>query len=221
MTLAIEKLKSRSLSQKLAEIRKKQLESQVMQENFEKHLVSDALHEMYKFDLHNRILHTGIVSAALGKEKRRAVIEKTRFCLHMSIGKATQIYGKEMVDDAVTKEIKQMVDKEVWHYVNKGYGKKILRSSMFITEKFDMEGLLIKLKARLVADGSTQNRELYDTASPTVKDTSIKVVIKIAAQEGRLLRCTDITGAYLNGRMPSHLKEIVRLDKRVVEIVAN
>ena len=39
--------------------------------------------------------------------------------------------------------------------------KKILRSSMFIKEKFNLAGKLLKLKARLVPDGRDEDRTLF------------------------------------------------------------
>jgi Reverse transcriptase (RNA-dependent DNA polymerase). len=77
--------------------------------------------------------------------------------------------------------------------------RKIIRSSMFLKEKFDGMGKFEKLKGRLVADGRMQDRSLYaDKQSPTAKLESIIMELAIAAREGKKLAKVDIAGAYLN-----------------------
>ena len=63
--------------------------------------------------------------------------------------------------------------------------KKIINSFMFLTEKFDPNGNFLKLKARLVANGSQQNKEeiFINTSSPTVLSTHVNTIITIAAVE--------------------------------------
>ena len=57
------------------------------------------------------------------------------------------------------KEVKQMVDKKVWKGVNLAstsykHQKKVIKSFMFLKEKFKSNGLFEKLKARLVGSGA-------------------------------------------------------------------
>ena len=62
----------------------------------------------------------------------------------------------------------------------------ILRSSMFLKTKFDAKGVFEKIKARLVADGSMQDRSLYpNNSSPTVSMQSLFMCLGIAAKERR------------------------------------
>ena len=56
-------------------------------------------------------------------------------------------------------EVKNMLDYKVGHYVYQKdltyqQNHNILRSFMFIKQKFFLDGTIDKLKARLVADGS-------------------------------------------------------------------
>jgi Reverse transcriptase (RNA-dependent DNA polymerase). len=77
--------------------------------------------------------------------------------------------------------------------------RKIIRSSMFLKEKYDGMGKFEKLKGRLVADGRMQDRSLYaDKRSPTAKLESIIMELAIAVREGKKLAKVDIAGAYLN-----------------------
>jgi len=75
---------------------------------------------------------------------------------------------------------------------------------MFLKEKYDAAGNFEKIKARLVADGSTQDRSDFDeedTASPTASLESIFNMLKLVAVEKRHLLILDIGGAYLNAEI--------------------
>ena len=80
----------------------------------------------------------------------------------------------------------------------------ILRSNMFLREKFNAIGVFEKIKARLVADGSTQDREDFDDeeiSSPTACLESIFNMLKLMAVEKRHLLILDVGGAYLNAKI--------------------
>ena len=72
-----------------------------------------------------------------------------------------------------------MLDYEVGHYVRQvdlTYDQKqnILRSFMFMKQKYFPDGSKDKIKARLVADGSQQSRHLYEFVSSAT--VSLQVV---------------------------------------------
>ena len=126
---------------------------------------------------------------------------------HTSLHKALKEFGKDAFD-AIASEIKQLfVDKKALIPVKrksltKSQTKKIIRSSIFLKEKYDAKGEFEKIKARLVADGRGQDRELYpDTSSPAVGLPSVKMCLVQAAKEGRKAAKVDIGGAYLNAKM--------------------
>jgi hypothetical protein len=63
-------------------------------------------------------------------------------------------------------------------------GTKILRSHMFVVEKYLVDGRFDKMKARLVADGRDQESSLYpDKASPTVAIHSVFAVLGVMASK--------------------------------------
>ena len=73
---------------------------------------------------------------------------------------------------------------------------------MFLKTKFDGMGRLGKIKARLVANGTQQDRKLYDDiSSPTAMMQSILMCLTIAAKRGQKASTADIGGAYLNAEM--------------------
>ena len=122
---------------------------------------------------------------------------------HISIYKGIKMYDN-MALDSIKAELKQMLDKEVWTPQEKDFitNKKIIPSSMFIKEKFDETGNLIKLKSRLVAGGNEQDKEeIYDNSSPTVSNESLFMILAIAAGERRHFRTFDVQGAYLEAKM--------------------
>ena len=88
------------------------------------------------------------------------------------------------------KEIVQLNDMDFAYPVHfwslsKIQRKKIIRSHVIYQPKYDPDtGAFIKLKARFVANGSTQVRELNDdVSSPTVSAHAVFISAAIAAKE--------------------------------------
>jgi hypothetical protein len=101
--------------------------------------------------------------------------------------------------------------------------KSIIRSKMFLKEKFFSDGLFDKLKARLVAGGHMQNRSDYgedETSSPTVSLSSVYLVLSVAAKEKRKVGTADVGMAYLNANMgkPVYMRIDKRLSQMLVEL---
>ena len=81
-------------------------------------------------------------------------------------------------------EVKNMLDYKVRHYyyvhqymLTYDQRKNLLRSFMFIKQKFFPDGSMDKLKARLVADGSQQGRHLYKFVSSATVSLQVVFVI--------------------------------------------
>ena len=125
---------------------------------------------------------------------------------NISVKEALREYPEPAMH-AIKTELKQMLTKKVWTPIitrdlNAMQRKSIIRSSMFIKEKFDPSGKFEKLKARLIAGGDQQDKSLYqDISSATVATSSVFIVATIAALEKRLITVVDVTGAYLNAFM--------------------
>jgi hypothetical protein len=123
------------------------------------------------------------------------------------------------------REIRQIDAKKVWHpraveSLTRKQLKKIIRSSLFLKEKFTSTGAFEKLKARLVAGGHMQDKSLYeDISSPTVSTAATFLVTAIAAQEQRHVVTLDIGGAYLNASMKEH-EVLMRLDPKLAMILS-
>jgi hypothetical protein len=130
------------------------------------------------------------------------------YAMSLSVKKAMKEHG-ESARIVIRAELKQMIDKGVWHPVDlrgltKEQRKRIIRSTMFIKEKYSSAGHFEKLKARIVSGGDQQDKQLYDNLSaPTVATSSVFAVAAIAAAERRHGIVLDIGGAYLNAPMDS------------------
>jgi hypothetical protein len=99
--------------------------------------------------------------------------------------------------------------------------KAIIRSSMFLKDKYFASGAFEKFKARLVAGGDQQDRTMYeDLAAPTAATANVFAMAAMAAREKRVVATVDIGGAYLNASMiESGVIVHMRLDKVMTSIL--
>ena len=83
-------------------------------------------------------------------------------------------------------EVKKMLDYKIGHYIKfedkpPTYKNNVLRSFMFIKQKFFPNGDMDKLKERLVAYGNQQGRHLYDfVSSATILLQMVYLLFNIA-----------------------------------------
>lgn len=147
-----------------------------------------------------------------------------RYSLHtMSVKAGVAEHGADALA-AARAELKQLLlTKKAMHPVHRdGLSrtkvKKMIRSSMFLKAKFDAMGRFQKIKARLVANGKQQDRELYpDVSSPTVALQSVMMLLTICANKNQKVASIDIGGAYLNAEMTGE-EVIMELDPLLVKI---
>ena len=137
--------------------------------------------------------------------------------LNITVKEALRSRGAEAVR-VIKKELTQMLTKGVWTPVHLSAltgteTRSIIRSQMFLKEKFLRTGVFEKLKARLVAGGNQQNKDLHDDiSSPTVSSSAVMTIFAIAAHEGRSAAVIDIGGAFLNADMGKDNTVHMRLD---------
>ena len=136
---------------------------------------------------------------------------------HFTKKQAIHDFG-ELAVKAHVKEMMQMSDLDVmypvdWKLLNRDKKRKIIRSHTIFQPKYDADtGEFIKLKARFVANGSTQDRSVYDdVSSPTVSTHAVFLNAAIAAKERRIVKTIDLPGAYLNVKM-SGVEVLMHLD---------
>ena len=82
-------------------------------------------------------------------------------------------------------------------------GRKPVSSKWCFTYKMDKEGKITKLKARLVARGFTQIRDVDYThsSSPCPSSASVKLILAVANERGLPLRHFDVAQAYIRASL--------------------
>jgi predicted lactoylglutathione lyase len=167
------------------------------------------------------ILHSAtdaVVAKIRNELVRKSAWRDDHFAFTMSVRAALRERGEEATP-VIMAELQQMLDKKVWHGVlaanlTKNQRRAIIRSSMFLKDKYLASGAFERFKARLVAGGNQQDKGLYENlSSPTVSTTSVLTLAAIAAAEGRTVIAIDIGGAFLNADMePTGVEVHMRLD---------
>ena len=172
------------------------------------------------------------VNAVRAKTRRHLILRCDRdalkeYAFKISVNAALRDRGDE-ARPVILAELKQMMEKHVWHGVlvsdlTRDERDKVIRCSMFLKEKFTASGEYEKLKARLVAGGDQQDKGLYDDlclSSPTASTTSVLAIAAIAACEGRLVTVMDIKGAFLNADITSTgIKVHMRLNRVLTDML--
>jgi hypothetical protein len=143
----------------------------------------------------------------------------------VAIDRAISQFGSKAVE-SIQKELTSVHKKRVFrqvmlHHLTDSQRRSIIRSKMFLKEKFFPDGTFDKLKCRIVAGGDMQDRGEYgedETSSPTVNLSSVYLVLSVGAREGRKVGTADVGTAYLNAGI---LKAVyMRIDKRLAQMLA-
>ena len=157
---------------------------------------------------------------------KRHRIEMTRNnTCNISVKEALKSMGEE-ARKVIVQELKQMLDKAVWVPVmgsrlTAAERAAVIRSSMFLKKKNNPDGSFQKLKARLVAGGDQQDKDLYENlSSPTVSTSSVFTMIGVSAHEGRHVAVLDVSGAFLNAEMTLGVPVHMKLDRTMSELIA-
>ena len=165
-----------------------------------------------------------------GRTRIQAARLETRRARHHSafivaIDRAILQFGSKAVD-SINKELTSVHKKRVFrqimlHHLTDAQRRGVIRSKMFLKEKFFPDGTFDKLKCRIVAGGDMQDRSEYgedETSSPTVSLSSVYLVVSVASREGRKVGTADVGTAYLNAAIKKAVH--MRLDKRLAKMMA-
>ena len=151
--------------------------------------------------------------------KDRNAFLKRKFAMNMTVQQGIDKLGHEALV-SVAKELLQIHDKGVidpqdFNKMTPEQVKLIITSKTFLKDKYTAQGLFDKLKARLVAGGHLQDRDIYDNgSSPTVSTQGAFMIAGIAASENRAVATVDFPGAFLNSEVPDDSPPIfVKLGK--------
>lgn len=161
--------------------------------------------------------------AKLVKARVIAGVRTRNYNFHMSVKTGLRTHGNAAVI-SLKQELENLLKKETLNPVlmkdlSKTQRKKVIRSVVFLKEKFDSRGVFEKLKARLVANGKQQVREdIPNRESPTVSTTNLFIMLCVAVREGRLGSTHDIGAAFLNAKMSGE-NVFVKLDRIMTKML--
>jgi hypothetical protein len=149
---------------------------------------------------------------------------KGRRIYHISARKAFRQTPAKAAEAAI-REIGQILEKGGFESVDVSKlsaddRKGIIPSMIFFKDKYTPSGVFDKFKARLVAGGHLQDREVYETkdiAAPTASIEAVFILLNIAALHDMHVITADIGGAYLHANMDKPI--YMRLDPITTGIV--
>ena len=103
-------------------------------------------------------------------------------------------------------EMESLVDNNVFELSKPPEGKSLVGGRWVFANKFDADGN-VKHKARYVAKGYSQkeNIDYFETFSPTVNMTSVRMLILTAVNENMLVHQINVKTAYLNAPIDCEL----------------
>jgi hypothetical protein len=109
----------------------------------------------------------------------------------------------QLWEKAIHEELALLQEAGTWELTKAPNGANIVGSKWVFRAKKDTAGIVIRHKARLVAQGFSQvpGIDYFDTFAPVAKLTSIRTVLAMAAAEDMELHQINIKGEYLNGEL--------------------
>lgn len=128
---------------------------------------------------------------------------------NMSLNEALNSDHPEQAEEAAAEEIRSLLDYDTWdciHYedIPEEERKDILKCFMFLKNKYGIDNVFIKMKARLVAGGHMQDISKLrpdQISASTVKYESILTLLNVFATKGKEqgieLAIADVKCAYL------------------------
>ncbi|KAK1568674.1 hypothetical protein Q3G72_027410 [Acer saccharum] len=106
---------------------------------------------------------------------------------------------------AMTDEFEALQRNNTWTLVPAEENMNVVGSKWVFRTKFNLNGSILKHKARLVAKGfhQTAGLDFFDTYSPVVKPSTIRVLFALAVFHNWDIQQVDINNAFLNGTLKS------------------
>jgi vacuolar-type H+-ATPase catalytic subunit A/Vma1 len=102
---------------------------------------------------------------------------------------------------SMQEELNQFTRNDVWDLVPKPKGFNIIGTKWVFINKLNEQGEVIRNKARLVAQGYSQQEgiDYNETFSPVTRLESIRLLISFVVQNNITLYQMDVKSAFLNG----------------------
>ncbi|XP_047949140.1 uncharacterized mitochondrial protein AtMg00820-like [Salvia hispanica] len=102
---------------------------------------------------------------------------------------------------AMLSEFLALLKNKTWILTTLPPGKNLIGCTWIFKLKFHLSGAIARHKARLVAQGFSQQPgfDFNETFSPVVKPTTIRVILSLAVSLGWIITHLDVNNAFLNG----------------------
>ncbi|KAH9783416.1 retrovirus-related pol polyprotein from transposon RE1 [Citrus sinensis] len=104
---------------------------------------------------------------------------------------------------AMQAEYNALMENQTWTLVPASQATKIVGCKWVFRIKYNADGSVFKYKARLVAKGfhQTPGIDYFETFSPVVKQSTVRIILSLAVMKGWKIRQIDINNAFLNGEL--------------------
>ena len=98
-------------------------------------------------------------------------------------------------------EYDALLRNNTWDLVPSHHTQTIVHSKWIFRTKVKVDGTLYRYKARLVAKGFQQTigMDIFDTFSPVVKASTIRIILTIAVTRQWEIHHIDVNNTFLNG----------------------
>ncbi|GJW46285.1 retrovirus-related pol polyprotein from transposon TNT 1-94 [Tanacetum coccineum] len=175
-------------------------------------MVTQAPQDRWSQDKHIELVNiigntgVGMLTRSMAKELVAASAHECLFIYflskeeHKKVSKALQHPGWV---DAMQDELNQFSKNKVSTLAPAPYGKTIISSKSLFRNKRDETGIVIKNKARLVAQGYNQQEgiEYDETFAPVARLEAIRIFLAFSTYMNFIVYQMDVKSAFLNGKL--------------------
>ncbi|GJY66768.1 putative ribonuclease H-like domain-containing protein [Tanacetum coccineum] len=119
------------------------------------------------------------------------------------VNKSSRAHAFVSYVDAMQEELLQFEIQKVWVLVDLPYGKKAIGTKWVYRNKKDERGVVVRNKARLVAQGHRQEEGIdYDEVfAPVARLEAIRIFLAFASYMGFIVYQMDVKSAFLYGKI--------------------
>lgn len=110
-------------------------------------------------------------------------------------------------EEAMEDEMTSLNENETWELVDPPRDRKIIGCKWVFAKKKNVEGEVVRYKARLVAQGYSQKygEDYNEVFAPVVKQTTVRTLLAVAAEKNLIVQQADVKTAFLNGDIDSEI----------------
>ena len=103
--------------------------------------------------------------------------------------------------NAMHEELNNFIRNQVWQLVERSKNHNVIRTKWVFRNKQDQDGIVVRNKARLVAQGYTQVEGLHfgETYALVARLDAIRILLAYVCAHNIKLYQMDIKSAFLNG----------------------